>query len=277
LSGLIIAGGLGFLVSLDVKEYIQQRWFRSIWSSRVRERIEAIRPRPRLSLHTKFVLTVTAALLAIGTVSYYLLEKNGVLREMSVAQALLNSWFCSVTARTAGFNSIDYAQLGGPALLCTMVLMFIGASPGSAGGGVKTSTFGILIIYSIYRWRGQQVPHAFHRSIPQDTVDRAASVVVAGVAAIILGASFLMAVEARNADPLQSQARFLPVMFETFSAFGTVGLSMNMTSTLTDAGKLVVATLMFIGRIGPITLALAVAARRRDSKFAYAEENVMVG
>jgi trk system potassium uptake protein TrkH len=148
-SGLIIAGGLGFLVSLDIKEYLQQRFFEYRWSASVRDRVTSIRPRPRLSLHTKFVLTVTAALLAIGTVSYYGLERSGVLRDMNWFEAILNSWFCSLTARTAGFNSIDYGQMGGPALLCTMVLMFIGASPGSAGGGVKTSTFGLLITYAL--------------------------------------------------------------------------------------------------------------------------------
>jgi trk system potassium uptake protein TrkH len=277
LSGLIIAGGLGFLVSLDLKEYLQQRFFEHRWSASVRHRVTAIRPRPRLSLHTKFVLTVTVALLAIGTISYYGLERFGVLRDMNWFEALLNSWFCSVTARTAGFNSIDYGQMGGPALLCTMVLMFIGASPGSAGGGVKTSTFGLLITYALYRWRGHEAPHAFGRTIPQETLDRAAAIVMAAVAIVIVAGSFLMATEARTADPGESQQRFLPVMFETVSAFATVGLSMNTTGGLTDAGKVVVAIVMFLGRVGPLTVALAVGSRKKRALYRYAEENVMVG
>jgi trk system potassium uptake protein TrkH len=277
ISALIIAGGLGFLVGLDVKEYIQQRWFRKLWPGPVRRRVEAIRPRPRLSVHTKFVLTVTAVLLLVGTISYYGLERLGVLAGMSDGDAWLNAWFCSVTARTAGFNTVDYGQMGGPALLCTMVLMFIGASPGSAGGGVKTSTFGLLVVYAVFRWRGHDSPHAFGRSIPQDTLDKASSVVIAGVAVIILAGSLLMSTEARTMDAAESQAKFLPVLFETFSAFGTVGLSMNFTPVLTNAGKLLVSLVMFIGRVGPVTVALAVGVPRLRHRYRYAEENVMVG
>jgi trk system potassium uptake protein len=277
LSGLIIAGGLGFMVSLDVKEYIQQRFFSSWWPDKVRTRVESIRPRPRLSLQSKIVLTMTAALLAIGTVSYYGLERVGALRDLGPAEALLNSWFCSVTARTAGFNTIDYAQLGGPALLCTMVLMFIGASPGSAGGGVKTSTFGLLLLYAAWRWRGHGAPQVFGRSVPAETLDRASAVVVAAVGFVIIAGSFLMATEARSTDPLESQSRFLPVLFETISAFGTVGLSMGITSGLTVPGKIVLCVVMFVGRIGPLSAALAFASRRKPAKVRYAEENIMVG
>jgi trk system potassium uptake protein len=274
---LIIAGGLGFLVGLDVKEYVQQRWFRRTWSKTIATRVEAIRPRPRLSLHTKFVLSVTAALLLVGTISYYGLERFGVLAGMNEKDAWLSAWFCSVTARTAGFNTVDYGQMSGPALLCTMVLMFIGASPGSAGGGIKTSTFGLLLVYGLFRWRGHEGPHAFGRSIPRETVDRASSVVIAGVAVIILAASFLMSTEARSLDPGESQARFLPVLFETFSAFGTVGLSMGITGKLTAAGKIILSLVMFIGRVGPVTLALSMGVPRVPIRYRYAEENVMVG
>jgi trk system potassium uptake protein TrkH len=274
---LIIAGGLGFLVGLDIKEYLQQRLLSRYWSGKVRRRVEAIRPRARLSLHTKLVLSMTSALLVIGTVSYYLLERNGVLRDMQLAEAWLNAWFCSVTARTAGFATIDYGKMSGAALLCTMVLMFIGASPGSTGGGEKTSTFALLLTYGFYRWRGHTSPHAFRRSIPQDTIDRAASIVIASVAVIILASSFLIASETRGADSMESQRKLVPVLFETFSAFGTVGLSMGLTPYLTAPGKFGLAVLMFIGRTGPLTLALALSARRQRHHFAYAEENVMVG
>jgi len=277
-SALIISGGLGFLVGLDVKEFLQQRYFSKLWRRQVRERVEAIRPRPRVTLHTKFVVTMTLALLVIGSISYYGLEREGAFRNMSPGAALLNAVFCSVTARTAGFNAIDYTQLGGPALMCTMVLMFIGASPGSTGGGVKTSTFGLLLTYALFRWRGHAVPHAFSRSIPAETVERATSIAIAGVAIVIVAGSFLMGVEATGThDPAASQARFLPVIFETFSAFGTVGLSMNYSSNLTPVGKLVICALMFVGRVGPLTLALAIGSKARRVKFAYAEENVMIG
>jgi trk system potassium uptake protein len=182
-----------------------------------------------------------------------------------------------VTARTAGFNTVDYGQMGGPALLCTIVLMFIGASPGSAGGGVKTTTFGLLLVHAVFRWRGHDSPHAFGRSIPRNTLDRASSIVVAGVAVIILAASVLMSAETRTLEPAESQTRFLPVIFETVSAFGTVGLTMGMTPTLTAAGKLILCLVMFIGRVGPVTVALAAGVPRLRHKYRYAEENVMVG
>jgi trk system potassium uptake protein TrkH len=274
LSGLIIAGGLGYLVSLDLLEYTRRTWL----LHRARNRTdEFLPPRPRLSLHSKFVLTISAGLLLTGWISYYLLERQGLFREMSEGQAWLNAWFCSVTARTAGFNTVDYSLMSGSALLCTMVLMFIGASPGSTGGGVKTSTFGLLLAFGLFRWRGHSSPHAFGRSFPRDTIDRAASVVIAGVGVIILAASFLIAVETRSTTAMESQQRFLPVLFETFSAFGTVGLSMNYTTQLTTMGKLVLALVMFIGRLGPITLALGLAIRARHAEYRFAEENVMVG
>jgi trk system potassium uptake protein len=266
-SGLIILGGIGFLVSLDVREYVVRRLRRSG------------RPlqRPRLSLHTKFVLAVTTILLAVGTVSYYFLERDGLLARLALEDAWLNAWFCSVTARTAGFNTLDYGLMSAPALLCTMVLMFIGASPGSTGGGVKTSTFGLLVAHALFRWRGHAGPHAFGRSIPEETINRAGSVLMAAVAVVIVAGSFVMALETRAGHPLQSQAGFAPVLFETISAFGTVGLSMGITTKLTATTKLLLSLVMLIGRVGPLTLALGMIMARRDTLYRYAEENVMVG
>lgn len=277
ISALIVVGGLGFLTGLDLKEYLQQRLFIRFWPQAARQRVERMRPRPRLSLHTKFAVVTTAVLLLIGTVSFYVLERNGVLAGMSAATAWLNAWFCSVTPRTAGFNTVDYGQMSGPALLCTIVLMFIGGSPGSAAGGVKTTTFGLLLIYALFRWRGHESPHAFNRSIPQATLERATAVIVLAVGVIVLAVSALLAAEGRAGTAAESQARFLPLLFEGFSSFGTVGLSMGITPQLTDAGKLILCGLMFVGRIGPATVAMAVGTRKVQAKFRYAEENVMVG
>jgi trk system potassium uptake protein TrkH len=276
-AALIVSGGIGFLVGLDIKEYVEQRWFQRFWTRRARARVGSRRPRPRLSVHSKFVLTVTALLLAIGTVSYYVLERDSLFARSSAGGAWLNSWFCSVTARTAGFNTVDYAQMSGAALLCTMVLMLIGASPGSTGGGVKTSTFGVLVAYAFFRWRGQTRLNAFGRTIPEETIERSFSVVVTAVAVVVLGASFLMATETYGQGSLESQKSFLPLLFETISAFGTVGLSMGATPTLSVTGKLVIVLAMFIGRIGPLTIAVAISARGRRGEFSYAEENLMVG
>jgi len=277
ISALIVIGGLGFLVGLDLKEYVQLRWLGRLRTEEVGKLAGVGLRRPRLSVHTKLVLITTAALLAVGTVSFYLLERRGVLAGMTTAGAWANAWFLSVTPRTAGFNTIDYARLGGPGLLCTMVLMFIGASPGSTGGGIKTSTFALLVAFSLWRWRGFTRLHVFNRTIPEDTVDRAAAVVVASLALLILATSALMATEAFGESAEQSQRDFLPVLFESVSAFATVGLSMGQTALLTPAGKLIVAALMFMGRTGPLTLALAISLRRSRAQFRFAEENVMIG
>lgn len=275
-TGLIIAGGIGFLVTLDVREYLLQLYLEKT-SRMFPGRVDARRTRRRLSVHTKLVLSVTGFLLSIGTVSYYMLERHGLFAEMTTLDAWWNAWFCSVTARTAGFSTIDYAQLSGPALMCTMALMFIGASPGSTGGGIKTSTFGVLIAHALFRARGHIRLHLFGRSIPEETIGRSHAIVVSAIAVVVLGASIVIAAEAQRYGSAESRELFLPVLFETISAFGTVGLSMNFTPTLTALGKFVIALVMFIGRVGPLTVGVTIAARSQRGKYQYAEENLMVG
>jgi trk system potassium uptake protein TrkH len=163
------------------------------------------------------------------------------------------------------------------ALLCTMVLMMIGASPGSTGGGIKTSTFGLLIAYAVSRVRGFGKVHLFGRTIPQESIDRAGAVVIVSLAIVVLATSALLVTETQALAASETQTRFLPVLFETISAFGTVGLSMNFTPGLSAAGKIVLSGVMFLGRVGPLTLALAVTARRAHARYRYAEENLMIG
>ncbi len=264
--GLVVAGGVGFLVGLDVTTCLRR--------SLPGRRQHAV---SRLSLHSKLVLNGTAALLAAGMVSYYLLERRALFARMGEFEAWLNAFFCSVTARTAGFNTIDYSGLSSPALLCTIVLMFIGASPGSTGGGIKTSTFVLLIAYAYSRWRGNEDLHVFNRRVPQETLDKAQSVVFAALATFVLGCSALVGIEARAMLPAASHDQFLSLIFETTSAMGTVGLSMGQTPLLSAPGKLILMLLMFMGRIGPLTMTLAISIRRTRSRFRYADENVMVG
>jgi trk system potassium uptake protein TrkH len=276
ITGLIVTGGIGFLATLDVRNYLMQAYLPGMKRSGLLAHMEP-RVRPRLTVHTKVVLTVSVLLLAVGTVSYFLLERDGLLAHMSFAEALWNAWFCAVTARTAGFNTIDYAELSGPALMCTMAMMFIGASPGSTGGGIKTTTFGILVANAIFRLRGKPRLHSFGRTIPEETIERAHAIVVSAIAVVVLAASVVIAAEAKRHGSAHSRDLFLPVLFETISAFGTVGLSMNFTPTLSTLGKLMIALVMFIGRLGPLTVAVAIASRRQQENYQYAEENLMVG
>jgi trk/ktr system potassium uptake protein len=271
-SSLIVLGGLGFLVGLDLRQFARAKL--AVWRhGGIGENV----PRPRLAVHTRIVLIVTAALLAVGTISYYLLERQGLFQGLGFGPAVLNAYFSAVTPRTAGFNSVDYGAMTGGGLLCTMVLMMIGASPGSTGGGIKTSTFGLLTAYALFRLRGSTKVHLFGRTIPQESIDRAGAVVIVSISVVILAASVLLVTETAGLAGAETQQRFVPVFFETISAFGTVGLSMGLTPSLSTAGKLVLAVVMFVGRVGPLTLALAVTARRPQPRYRYAEENLMIG
>ena len=270
ISLLIVFGGIGFLVSVEVARWLQER------VGRVLSR-NGVVPRVRLSVHAKLALTTTAALLILGTPAFFLLEREGALAGMRAPMAWLNAWFCAVTPRTAGFNTVSYAQLGGSTILLTMVLMIIGASPGSTGGGIKTTTFGLLVAYAVSRWRGHTRLHLFNRTVSQESVDKASAVVISAVGLLVVACMVLVVTETGGPRGENEDQRLVWLIFEAISAFGTVGLSMGATSQLTDIGKLIIVGVMFAGRVGPLTLALAIARRRRRAQYRYAEENVMIG
>jgi trk system potassium uptake protein TrkH len=263
ITGLIILGGLGFLASMELRDQL---------AARLRRR----RP-PRLTLHTRLVLVVSAALLLGGMLVYLALEWHNVLGGMPPGERLLAAWFLSVTPRTAGFNTVDYGQMASQTLFFTIFLMFVGASPGSTGGGIKTTTFGLLVALVAARWRGRGRATVFHRTIPHAVMDRALLLAMLAWALVSLGIGLLSMAETGDAPYLDERPRFIAMMFEAVSAFGTVGLSTGITPTLAGASKLVLIALMFVGRVGPLTLVLAIRPRERKGRFRYAEENVMVG
>jgi len=254
---LIVVGGIGFIVQ---HELIAK------WRGRVRA----------LSLHTKIVLRTTLFLIAGGGVMFFLLERGHALAGLPLPSALLASAFQSVTARTCGFNTLDIGLLANPTLLLLMVLMFIGASPGSTGGGVKTTSFALILLIIWNRIKGQDEVNVFNRAIPRETLNRAVAILMAAVLVIFAAVSFLLLAGAdAGASARESRGDFVVYLFEAISAFGTVGLSMGVTPELGAMQKIAVIALMFIGRIGPITLAYAWYSRR--SALVYAEESVMVG
>lgn len=261
---LIILGGLGFLVVYELKEFLRLS---------VVERSSGF----RFSIQTKLTVVTTASLLILGTFLIYAFERNGVFADLTIPEAIANSYFFAVVPRTAGFNTAVMSDFGGAAALLMITLMFIGASPGSTGGGIKTTTFGLLVAYSFARFRGRTQLHIWNRTIPQSSIDRATAVVVASAATILIAAGLLMITESAGMRPEQSRALWMPVLFETISAFGTVGLTLDFTQLLSPAGKLILTFVMFIGRVGAITLALALSVNAKPEKFSFAEENVMIG
>jgi trk system potassium uptake protein TrkH len=254
---LIILGGIGFIVQQEVVAK-----FRGT--------------QKRLSLHTKIVLIITAVLIILGAVCFYFMEINNVLRGATIKTAILSSFFQSITSRTAGFNTVDIGILSNSTLLLIMILMFIGASPGSTGGGVKTTSFAILLLLVVNRIKGNENVNIANRTIPPELVDRTISIIFASAIIVgIISAVLLLSSDTAGA-PLSSRYLFIEYIFETFSAFGTVGLSMGATPKLNDIQKYAIIFMMFIGRVGPLTLAFAWYSHRRKG-ITYAEESVMVG
>jgi trk system potassium uptake protein TrkH len=261
LIGLIIIGGLGFMVLFELKNFIR-RPAGSIH---------------RLSFHSKVVLVVTAGLIVLGTLLLFGMEQAHLYTKTPWEQGLLKSVFQSVTARTAGFNTIPIQSLSHGACLVLILLMFIGAAPGSCGGGVKVTTFGILITMIYSRLRGNDTPNLFFRTIPKETVEKALIIVFSS--AILIGTIFLglLVSEEWSLDPVVTRGHFLQLLFESVSAFGTVGLSMGVTPQLTTLGRVLIIILMFVGRIGPLTMALALTRRGSQGKFRFAKGEIMVG
>lgn len=260
---LIITGGLGFLVLFELKRLF----------------LSPGRPQHarRLSVHSKLVLGLTGLLLALGAGSFLVFEWGGAMAGLSIPIKVMAAFFQSVTTRTAGFNTLNFGNMANVTLVLTMLLMFVGAASGSTGGGIKVNTLGVLFALSRSRLRGEESTNIFHRTLAPDAVGRAISVLVISVAVIYGATIALLATELGTAAHSASRGLFLELLFEVVSAFGTVGLSMGATPTLSYLGKLIIVLVMFTGRLGPLTLAVFLSGKERRLGYRYAEENVMIG
>jgi trk system potassium uptake protein TrkH len=234
--------------------------------------------RVRLSLHTRLVLTASVVLVVAGWVGFSFFEWNNTLDLMGDDVKLLNSLFGAITPRTAGFNTVDYAQVTEPTAFMTILLMIVGGAPGSTAGGLKVTTVALLVGLAIARLRGDETVNAWGRTVPEETVQRAVGIGVIGFTIMAIAIFALVAIEEPFVSHLRSEGAFLRYMFEVVSAFGTVGLSMGVTPTLSDPGRWLIIVLMFVGRLGLTAFAAAVAfprAAARDVR--YAHEDVAVG
>ena len=261
LMGLIIVGGLGFMVVLDLARYI-----RCLWAG----------TRFQLSVHSKIVISISTVLIFSGALIFFLLEMHNALAGVPFLSKWMAAFFQSVTARTAGFNTIDIANLSNTTLFLLVLLMFIGASPGSCGGGIKTSTFGILIAFLLAKFQNQIDINIFKRRVPGDIIARTISITFFSILVITLFTLMLSYSELGDLSHHDSRGMFLEVLFEVVSAFGTVGLSTGITSSLSSIGKVFIILLMYIGRLGPLTIALAIVAKE-PLRYKYPKENVLVG
>lgn len=247
---LVVAGGLGFPVLFELRRELGT---------------------PRLwSMHTKIVVYFTAALLVVGTVGVTAIEWSNpkTLGALDWPGKLLAGFFQGSMPRTAGFNSLDYAQMDEGTWLLTDVLMFIGGSPAGTAGGIKLTTFVVLGYVILAEVRGDQGVNAFGRRIPAAAQRQALAVALLGVAAVVGPTLTLMLMTDYSLDQL---------LFETTSAFGTVGLSTGITAGVPSAGQAILIGLMFLGRLGPITLAAALALRQREILYRLPEERPIIG
>ena len=252
---LVISGGLGFLIINDIIIVTRKK-------------------KKRYSLHTRIVLISTAALIILGTIGFLLLERNGALKEMTGLNKLINALFQSVTPRTAGFNAVSQGALKSSSKFLTMIFMFIGGSPASIAGGIKTTTFAIIFLTLLKEidWQGRI--RIGDRVLSQKTVTR--SMLFMGKAVMLLAVSvFLLTLTEMNGAETGGPG-FMVVVFESFSAFGTVGLSAGLTSSLSIAGKFVIICTMFAGRVGLISLSIPLF-KEHNEEVEYPEEEVLIG
>lgn len=259
---LIISGGLGFVTLQEIKSLLLKRSGKN---------------KRQVSLHTKMALVVTAILLIGGSIIFFALEKNNSLKSLGFGEQILCSIFQSVTARTAGFNTVDFTSLTNATLFIIILFMFIGASPGSTGGGIKTTTAGVIFAIIKSRFHAREDVSIFNRTIPLEVASRSIAIAAISFAVVTLFTIFLSMTEFYNIPHQESRGAFIEIMFEVASAFGTVGLSAGMTAKLTEIGKIIICMVMFIGRLGPLTIAMAVSREEAKGKFHYSEESLMVG
>ncbi len=255
---LIIFGGLGFSTIEDI-----------FTRDKVRKRFK--KPWKEWKISTRIAVNSTLILLSIGTVGFMTLEAYQ-LTNRTILEALNTAFFQSVTTRTAGFNTMDFSGLKEATIIMVIFLMFIGACPGSTGGGIKSSTFLLIALSSIANIKGRERIEIGKRTIPEDLIRKAFSIFMFATTYNIIAIFFLTITESGNEN-----ISILPIVFEQVSAFATVGLSMGITSELSDAGKAIIIISMYIGRVGTLTLALALSNKVKTNSYRYPDGHVMVG
>lgn len=250
ISTLIIIGGLGFTVLLEIYE------FRSI---------------KKFSIHSKLVLISTLILILMGTVLMFVFERNNVetIANMNMKDKMLNSFFASVSPRTAGFNSVSTTGMTSVSKFLTIILMFIGGSPGSTAGGLKTVTFAILVLTVISVIRGREDSEIFGRRFSKDVVYKAFTILFIAVSLVIIFTMILLFTEV--------SASFMDILYEVTSAFGTAGLTLGFTPKLSSIGKVLIILMMYFGRVGPLTVMLALARKHKKPGYKYPEGKILIG
>jgi len=225
----------------------------------------------KLSLHAKVVLLITGILIVGGTVAMFILEYTNpnTIANMNIKDKIVNSMVASISPRTAGINSVSTDGMTTAGKFLTVILMFIGGSPGSTAGGLKTSTFGIILCTAISVIRGKENAEIFGRTIPRGLQFKAITLLIIGMGLVMTVTMLLTITEPDEA--------FLDVLYEATSAFGTVGLTTGVTQRLSEVGKMIIITLMYLGRVGPLTVVMALISKKKGSNYKYPEGKILIG
>ncbi len=253
ITSLIIIGGIGFNTIVDIIYYFKTpgRHY-------------------QLSLNSKIVLYTTLILLVLGTILIFFIEYNNdnTIGKMSFGNKLMAAYFQSVSTRTAGFNTIDNGKMLLPTVLVCIILMFLGASPGGTGGGIKTTTTAVLFKSVFRAIHDDSQIVIFKKAVPKESISKSMAVFAASIFLVLAGVFFLLFTE---------KALFIEILYEVVSAFGTVGLTLGLTTKLTAAGKIIISAIMFLGRVGSLTVVLALAKQKPKQDIKYPEEVVLIG
>jgi Trk-type K+ transport system membrane component len=253
---LVVIGGLGFPALASLSGFVFAKLRRE--------------PNARLSIHAKLVFLTSAILIGLGTVGIYALEASHTMKEMSIGEGLFAACFHSIVARTAGFNTLDIGALATPTLFLIVALMWIGASPSSTGGGIKTTTAALAILNIVAIASGKTKIELFRRRIPDRVITRAFSTTLLSLLYIVMALFILLITEQ------EKNFKFEALLFEVVSAVSTVGLSTGITSELSNAGKLVIIVSMLVGRVGFLNVIIALMRQQSRASYDYAEETVLV-
>ncbi len=264
--GLIILGGIGFFVMTDVS-----RWLT------IRIKTRGKPPRPLLGWYSSVVLRTTFFLVVVGALAIFCAEWVVRRHDQSLQTALLASFFQSVTCRTAGFNTVPIGELTNVTLLLMMMLMFIGAAPGSCGGGIKVTTYRVLTAFLRAELRNRDQAVIGRMAASREAVRRALSLFAFSVFIIVTAILVLSISETGALAHTQARGRFLEIAFEVVSAFGTAGISMGLTPQLSLFGKYVIIVLMFIGRLGPLIFVGALHTLQRREAFSRPDSDLLIG
>jgi potassium uptake TrkH family protein len=266
IAGLIIVGGLGFPIVFNLLKFLKIKianFFIQIGGRKQSKKIPWI-----ININSRIVVITTLFLILFGTIFFFLFEYNNTLRNHSLLGKIVTAFFCSVTTRTAGFNTIDTAALSLPSTLIVILFMWIGASPGSTGGGIKTSTFAIAILNILSIAKGKTRLEIFKREISGITVNRSFAIIVLSF--------FVISISIFLISLFDSNQSLLDISFESISAYSTVGLSRGITSNLSIASKFVLILTMFIGRVSMLTVLIAILKKIPSEKYRYPSENILI-